>query len=163
MRLWDRLLTFRWHYLLYAVIRLRSVKCRFTNINVKLAATALKSLCCLPVTRRPSVRNVSVGMSKNSCRPAVCDPRVLPPVPADLMPRLANPAAEGFKLAPQFEVKLVLEPVYTFRPKGPLAVRKNVTRSNPNDKSLGSKSIKSSIFSGPSSNHTKHLLSLENA
>ena len=149
------LLTFGGHYLLYAEIRLRSIKCRSTNISVRLAATASKSLCCLPRTRLPNARNVSVEMSKNSCRRAVCGPRVLPPVPADLMPRPASPAAEGFRLAPQFEVKMVLKRVYAFRPKGPLAVRKNVTRSNPNSK-------KSSNFSGPRSNHTKILLSLVN-
>jgi predicted transcriptional regulator len=64
------------------------------------------------MTRLPNVRNVSVGMSKNSCRRAVCGPRALPPVPADLMLRPASLAAEGFRLAPQFEAKMVFKRAY---------------------------------------------------
>jgi hypothetical protein len=82
------------------------------NINVRLAVTALKSWCCLPMTRLPNVLNASVGMSKNSCRRAVCGPRALLPVPADLMLQPASPAAEGFRLAPQFEENMVLNYFY---------------------------------------------------
>jgi Fe-S-cluster containining protein len=65
----------------------------------------------------------------------VCGPRALRPVPADLMPRPASLAAEGFRLAPQFEEKMVLKRVYSFKGRGPLPVRKNSIQSNPNFKS----------------------------
>ena len=69
--------------------------CRFTNISVRPAVTALKSLCCLPVIRTPNVLNANAGMSKSWCRRVVCGPRELPPVPAALMARPASPPAEG--------------------------------------------------------------------